>query len=1318
MGPNPFLRGSRTSVEDLSDKMAASSGPLPNGGPVAPTSFAEMEQIIRALEVGTVMIKFFPRRKPERRSFSIKLETRQIIWQRTVGKYACEGAVDLREVKEVRPGKVSKDFERWPEDTKKIDPATCFVVFHGCEFRLKTLSVSAITAKDCEQWLKGLRYLVADTVSSPYPLQVERWLRKEFYSMENGRNVVTLKDLKAFLPRINCKISNSRLKELFQEVDTRRKGEIAFESFATLYHTLIHDEQFFQENFDHYSASKRVITLQEFQSFLVHEQQDPLGNDERVVSKFMRDYLQDPGRDAQEPYFTIFEFVDFLFSKQNQLWDLRHNQVDQDMTRPLSHYWIASSHNTYLTGDQFQSESSAEAYARCLRMGCRCIELDCWDGPDGMPYIYHGHTLTSKIKFMDVIKVIKEHAFVTSEYPVILSIEDHCTLPQQRNMAQAFVEMFGETLLTQPVDSNERSLPSPFNLRHKILIKHKKLPEGNDERLVLLRSDDSQECDLSNSVKNGILYMEDHIDKEWKPHFFVLTHNMMYYTEEQSEAQLQQNQDDDDEADERVETREGVNNDELHFSEEWFHGKLKEGRAKAEGLLYEYSYLGTGTFLVRESETFVGDFSLSFWREGKVNHCRIRSRQERGQTKYYLIETVAFESLFSLISHYRTHHLRSQEFLMTLKHPVPQPNKHEGKEWFHARMSRAEAEEMLKRIPYDGAFLVRRSETDDGAFAISFRAEKKIKHCRIKQDGRLFIIGTAQFESLVELVSYYERHPLYRKMKLKYPVNEDVVRRIGAEPEEGAVYGAPGLYMDPNTFTSKISVKALYDYRAQREDELSFCKHAIITNVNKEDGGWWRGDYGGKKQHWFPSNYVEEIEQSDHSDESTGEPMPLGNMQKGSIDIIGCCVDVLQGGRRESGKDWVFRIVSPTQNTTTPTEIAVPSREEMLDWVQKIRETAQQANDLLRQGREIERTLRIAKELSNLIVYCRSVPFCFERLVREGGIPNFYEMSSFPETKVEKWISRQYCKMFLKYLTLQFSRVYPKGQRIDSSNYDPVRMWNCGCQMVALNYQTPDKPMQLNEGKFLQNGKCGYVLRPEFMFSEDYDPYDKNSLPRTEHIILSLKVIAARHLTKSGRGIVNPFIEIEIVGADYDCGNKYKTKIKADNGFNPVWNEVCEFDIINPDLALLRFVVQDEDMFGDPNFLGQATYPVRCTRLGYRCIPLTNGYSEELELTSLLVHVDVRSAVEEDEEIYTSILHLRDQSRELSERIEELERSGNGLGAQEIRAQLCEMEEQLLTKNEERRKRVQNSRSSPIVPSPRGQVSRTNSGSSRSSIGK
>lgn len=60
------------------------------------------------------------------------------------------------------------------------------------------------------------------------------------------------------------------------------------------------------------------------------------------------------------------------------------------------------------------------------------------------------------------------------------------------------------------------------------------------------------------------------------------------------------------------------------------------------------------------------------------------------------------------------------------------------------------------------------------------RAEGKIKHCRIQQEGRLFMLGSsAEFESLVDLVSYYEKHPLYRKMKLRYPINEETLEKMG-----------------------------------------------------------------------------------------------------------------------------------------------------------------------------------------------------------------------------------------------------------------------------------------------------------------------------------------------------------------------------------------------------------------------------------------------------------------------------------------------------------------------------------------------------------
>lgn len=101
----------------------------------------------------------------------------------------------------------------------------------------------------------------------------------------------------------------------------------------------------------------------------------------------------------------------------------------------------------------------------------------------------------------------------------------------------------------------------------------------------------------------------------------------------------------------------------------------------------------------------------------------------------------------------------------------------------------------------------------------------------------------------------------------------------------------------------------------------------------------------------------------------------------------------------------------------------------------------------------MERQLKIAKEISDLIIYCRSVAFCLETQRNRSFVYN--EMSSFPENKAEKLMCHQEKEFFIRYHQVQFSRVFPKGQRIDSSNYSPIALWKTGCQMAALNYQTP-----------------------------------------------------------------------------------------------------------------------------------------------------------------------------------------------------------------------------------------------------------------------
>ena len=61
-------------------------------------------------------------------------------------------------------------------------------------------------------------------------------------------------------------------------------------------------------------------------------------------------------------------------SPAGDIFNPDHNQVNQDMTQPLNNYFIATSHNTYLTGDQLLSQSRVEMYAYVLQTGCRCVE--------------------------------------------------------------------------------------------------------------------------------------------------------------------------------------------------------------------------------------------------------------------------------------------------------------------------------------------------------------------------------------------------------------------------------------------------------------------------------------------------------------------------------------------------------------------------------------------------------------------------------------------------------------------------------------------------------------------------------------------------------------------------------------------------------------------------------------------------------------------------------------------------------------------------------------------------------------------------------
>ncbi|NXE84277.1 PLCB2 phosphodiesterase, partial [Cochlearius cochlearius] len=259
----------------------------------------------------------------------------------------------------------------------------------------------------------------------------------------------------------------------------------------------------------HHLKAKPYMTKEHLAKFINKKQRDSRLNDilfppakPDQVQSLIEKY-EPSGINIQRGQLSPEGMVWFLCGPENNVVALDKLVLYQDMTQPLSHYFINSSHNTYLTAGQFSGISSPEMYRQTLLAGCRCVELDCWKGrpPDEEPIITHGFTMTTEILFKDAIEAIAESAFKTSLYPVILSFENHVDSPkQQAKMAEYCRTIFGDMLLTEPLEKYPLKpgvpLPSPQDLLGKILIKNKKKQSVSGKRQNSLKKGRSVEPEI------------------------------------------------------------------------------------------------------------------------------------------------------------------------------------------------------------------------------------------------------------------------------------------------------------------------------------------------------------------------------------------------------------------------------------------------------------------------------------------------------------------------------------------------------------------------------------------------------------------------------------------------------------------------------------------------------------------------------------------------------------------------------------------------------------------------------------------------------
>ncbi|KAI0533943.1 phosphoinositide-specific phospholipase C [Xylaria digitata] len=467
------------------------AGSFSNGdvrdGPVLP----------RALIKGTMLTKVSKKKKYKRMLFTLESNVGKISWD----KGRSSKCIYIDDIKDVRIGSDTRQY-RIDYGVPDTEEGRFFTIVYALPdaSRSKQMHLIAEDEETFTQWVTAL-----DSISKHRELHMASLMAFNENAVRNFWNGEMIKQFGNRLHSVDeqkidfsgvervCRnlhihMAQKDLKAKFDIADTTNSKQLNFAEFQVFVREMKRRKDVRTIYRLITSDIDRGITWLDFRRFLRDIQgEDVDSNPALWESKFIRYAQRSKPRDTSASRFATYSvtmteeaLAAYLVSKDND--HLLREPTDHVLDRPVNEYFISSSHNTYLIGRQVADVSSVEGYIMTLLRGCRSVEIDCWDGSDGQPTVKHGRALVNAISFREVINTVNKYAFAASRFPLWVSLEVHCNPAQQEIMAETMKEIFGPRLVTEPLDLSADKLPSPSELKDRILIKVKGTHPSHQQR--------------------------------------------------------------------------------------------------------------------------------------------------------------------------------------------------------------------------------------------------------------------------------------------------------------------------------------------------------------------------------------------------------------------------------------------------------------------------------------------------------------------------------------------------------------------------------------------------------------------------------------------------------------------------------------------------------------------------------------------------------------------------------------------------------------------------------------------------------------------